>query len=285
MKKDICVLVGWQRPEFMTVCLEQIVKAERSEELKYIFALDEGHDPKYYDIIKDFPYESGIIKMHHTPYKTGKQSYNVLNAMIVAKNHTNKYIFYVEEDIFIGVDFFNFHYAVHEREKNLFCSIGTKVNDSEHKVTNNPAYYFEGNEHDYQSWGNCFNEAIIRLYIEQHFTVDYFTNPGLYCLKQFPDNYLKGNFCEQDGLTKRIMMKAGMRSIFPDVPRAYHAGFYGYNRYQARESTYEKRLEKVRDICFDPVKMEAACLPGYYKDSQPVDLTIKTTDYAKREKF
>jgi hypothetical protein len=79
---------------------------------------------------------------------------------------------------------------------------------------------------------------------------------------------------EQDGLIRRIMEINRMRSAFPHLPRAYHAGLYGYNRQpHYLKMKYEQKLALVKDVCFDKVKMrQYAQSEEYYLDSVPCEL-------------
>jgi len=77
------------------------------------------------------------------------------------------------------------------------------------------------------------------------------------------------------------MMQDGNRCIFPHVPRAYHAGFYGYNRPGVRPPTHEARVLKLRKIVFDKEQMKAYDKLG---DSEPIDLDINENTFNYAEK-
>ena len=127
---NLVVMPGHSRPEYFKVWIEQVKKANDAKGLFYLFCLDSGYDEKYMDLIYDFPYECAYIEM--PPAKglsLGKQSRNVLNGLIAAAQNTDELVYYVEEDIFIGVDFFRWHKEIHKRNKDIFCSIGTKSNN------------------------------------------------------------------------------------------------------------------------------------------------------------
>ena len=277
--KDVCVLVGWQRPEYMELCLERIVKAESSENLLYYVLLDNGYDLKYLDLFKKFPYEHILIKREKSQFSLGKQSYNVISGLLSASLETDKYVYYIEEDIFVSVDFFK--YCQSALQENAFCVIGSRDNeDLSYKGTDKNGYYLGGNK-SYQCWASAWKKENLLKYLKPHYVVGYFADPVNYIKKTFPNNPYGTRFCEQDGLTKRIMMQDGNRCIFPHVPRAYHAGFYGYNRPGVRPPTHEARVLKLRKIVFDKEQMKAYDKLG---DSEPIDLDINENTFNYAEK-
>ena len=270
---DIVVMPGHSRPEMFKVWTELVSKANGADELFYLFCLDSGYDPKYDELIKDFPFDYSVIRMPKSNLTLGKQSRNVLNGMIAAANHADSLVYYVEEDIFIGVDFFRWHQEIHRQQKDIYCSIGTKANDTKYELSGNPNEYYLTSEPDYQSWGSCFRKEIILDMIYPHYNDQYLHDPTGYCLRTFPDAYLKGRFTEQDGLIKRILEKAKMKVAYPCLPYAYHSGFYGYNRQpHIMRKSYEEKLKLIHEVCFDKEKMKRFSLPGYDVDSVPVDL-------------
>lgn len=273
MNKDICIIVAWQRAEFLQLCLELVMRCDDADKLFYVFALDEGHDILNYELIKQFPFENTMLTMGKSGYKLGKQSYNVLNSMLAAANQTKELVYYVEEDIFIGKDFFTFHKDLHEKEPDIFCSVGTKCNNTNWQtIADQDAYYLSPNP-DYQSWGSCFKKDMLNKYIKPHFVENYFNDPAGYC-RRFKDSIIGHFFCEQDGLIRRIKEKDApeLKIAYPHVPRGYHAGFYGYNRQQKKLKTHKDRVELLRKVCFNKELMRKHSKPGLADDSVPVDL-------------
>jgi hypothetical protein len=282
---DIVVMPGHSRPEYFKVWSELIQKANGASELFYLFCLDSGYDPKYMDLIYDFPFECAYIEMPECSLGLGKQSRNVLNGLVAAAQHTDNLVYYVEEDVFIGVDFFRWHKEVHKREKDLFCSIGTRSNNYKYSTDGFPSHYFLSKEVDYQALGVCFKKEIILDLIYPHFNDNYLTNPTQYCLRHFPNSIIGRIWTEQDGLIRRILELKKMPVAFPCVPFAFHSGFYGYNRQpEIMRKSYDEKLKLIRDICFDAVKMKLVSEPmgeSYWKDSIPCELDL-TFDTLKR---
>jgi hypothetical protein len=274
--KNIVMLVGWQRPEFMELCLKHVQEAELSENFTYLFCLDYGYDIKYEELISNFPYEKFVIRRPNNGYKIGKQSFNVIAGLLACAKATKDIVYYIEEDIFIGKDFFKYHNSVLKQSPDVMCSIASKCNDTPHKTIDDKGAYYIGSDSDYQCWGTAWKKEKLLQVLERHHNQGYYSNPLGYILKEFPDNFLKERFCEQDGLTRREMMKQGLRCAFPHVPRAYHAGFYGYNRVQPRPTTHLERVKKLQEVCYSKELMDKHSL---YKDSQPYDLNINENSF------
>ena len=282
---DIVVMPGHSRPEYFKVWTELVQKAKGASDLFYLFCLDSGYDPKYMDLIYDFPYECAYIEMPEAEGLTlGKQSRNVLNGMIAAAQQTDEFVYYIEEDVFIGVDFFRWHKEVHKREK-VFCSIATKSNNTQYTVDDFASHYYITQECDYQALGVCFRKEIILDLIKPHYNDSYLSNPTAYCLRHFPLASIGSIWTEQDGLIRRILEQKKMSVAYPCLPFAYHSGFYGYNRQpEVMRKTYDQKLKLIRDVCFDKVKMRLMSEhmgPSYWMDSVPCELNL-TFDTLKR---
>lgn len=282
---DIVIMPGHSRPEYFKVWIDLVKKANDASKLLYVFCLDTGYDPKYMDLIYTFPYECAFIEMPEADgLSLGKQSRNVLNGLIAGAQNTDELVYYIEEDVFIGVDFFRWHKEIH-RKNNLFCSIGTKSNNYEYDTDGDHWHYFLTSECDYQALGNCFKKEVILDLIAPHYNDNYLKNPTGYCLRHFPESIIGRIWTEQDGLIRRILEKSDLKVAYPCVPYAFHAGFYGYNRQpEIMRKSYEEKLRLIQDICFDADKMRAVSEhmgPSYWKDSIPCDLT-KTFGKLKR---
>jgi hypothetical protein len=269
---DIVVTPLHSRPEMFKVWSELVTKCNGSSDLFYLFCLDYGYDEKYLDLIHQFPFECSYIEMPKSNYTLGKQSNNVLNGMCAAARHSDNLVYYLEEDIFPGVEFFRWHSEIHKQEPDIFCSIATKANDTRYDFALNPDAYYLTSEPDYQSWGSCFKKEVIIEMIYPHFNEAYLTDPTRYCLTHWPGSFIGSKWTEQDGLIRRILEASDLKVAFPCYPFAYHAGFYGYNRQpEIMRKTYEEKLKLIQEVCFDREKMKAYSI---YQDSDPVDLKV-----------
>ncbi len=264
----------FNRPEFLKLWIELVLKCDQVDDLLFIFCLDYGYDRKYLDLIDDFPLMNAIIEMPLSRLKLGKQSHNVLNGLMSGANHSDCLVYYLEEDVFPSKDFFKFHAEIHKQQKDIFCSIATKNNDSPYKTNDMRSDYYLSDRYDYQALGTCFKRSVLLELIRPHFNNYYLTDPVGYCASNFPKSIIGPFFVEQDGLIRRVLEMSKGKVAFPHLPRAYHAGFYGYNRQpQILKLNYDKRLAKIRGIVFDKEQMKKwSQNEAYYADSTPVEL-------------
>lgn len=282
---NICLIPCHTRPEFLFVTLELIAAAEGADKLEYVFLLDKGYDKNLIPIINNFPFKFGIVERKQTVPGIGKQSMNLLEGYRWAADTKADYVFMIEDDIFIANDFFKWHLAVHEQNPDLFVSIATDNHNSKFEVTTDIESYYIGNHTDYQSLGVCFNRSKIKEHLSPHCNNQYYRNPVQYCSSRYPFTSLHKSFVEQDGLIRRIKEVNKLDAAFPDVPRAYHAGFIGKGRNANKRlrGNMAQRIAKVREIAFDSNKMrEAAERPEYFEDSKPVNL--KNNQWQKLQK-
>ena len=262
----VVIIVAYNRPQFLQLCLERIQLSEGAENNQYIFALDYGYDPAIRSVINSFPFNHMIIETPNKGYTIGKQSFNVLNSWLVATQY-GELCCMIEDDVMIGTDFFKWHETVHKLNPDLFAAVGTKNHNTRVTVNNDLNAYYVTRNMDYQSLGVSIRSDVINQYIKPHFNKSYFIDPVNYCTRVFPPSEIGSAFAEQDGLIRRI--KSGLPVAFPCVPRAFHSGFYGKNRGTKRKFT----VEQLRTIIFDPVAMRNHCgKPEYFYDSEPVNL-------------
>lgn len=272
---NVVIIPCFNRPEFLYITLENVKRASNSDKFVYLFSLDSGYDPEIENIINEFPYDKIVIKRKKTQYKAGKQSYNLLEAYREAAYLSDEYVILLEDDFFINADFFDWHLAVMNENKNAFCSIGTANHNTWHETLDDDSAYYFGTDTDYQSWGVCWRKEVLERLIIPHCKDIYYSNPQSYVKNVFKGNWLAHHFCEQDGLIRRIRNEnKDMEVIFAHKPRAFHAGFYSYHRESYRPSgTIMDKVEYVLSIINDKDKYAAAC--GEFKDSEQIDLQYK----------
>lgn len=276
---NCCIIVAHSRPEFLAICLEYIERADNYNDVDYIFALDYGYDKDNLIFIEKFKASKKFLIETGNIYPLpSKQSYNVLNALIqTARKKKYELIYYIEEDVFIGKDFFTFHKEVHKKEPDLFISILSKnVNEKTPVSDDVNGYYYNPVVNAYQGIGSCLKSEKVLQYIEPDFCNEYFANQELYCVRHYPNSRLSNRYSEQDGLISRIHEKNNLHVVFSCVPRCFHAGFYGYHRYinaKLKSLSLEDKIDLIRDTVFDPQKVFKLIInKNYIFDSLPCNL-------------
>lgn len=270
-----CLIPAYFRPEMLHFVLKQIEKAEGAEKLHYVFNVDFGFNHTILSVIRHFPFSHEIrIQKRFEGHKDAKQSFNLLDGYLYCAARTDKLVYMIEDDIMISNDFFKFHEQAQQFPN--FCTIGVKNPNRkiyEMEVSNIDIYK---TNNDYCSLGVCFDKDVINKHIAPHINKEYFNNPYKYVENHFPKSGISGSYCEQDGLIRRIQMQLDLPIIYPVVPRAFHAGFYGKNRKKYISGSFEQRKKYVEKIIFDDEQMRLnAMIPEYYEDSRPCNLTIE----------
>ena len=274
-KKGTVIVPAYNRPEFLSLCIDYIHKANGSANYKYLFCFDSGYEKDNDIVIQKFKYEYSVIKLESHPYHKGtKLAFNILNGYMNAIDGGGL-VYLIEEDVFIGVDYFNWHEQVQELE-DVFCSIAAaNFNNRNHPKGEAHEYYIDSGI--YQSVGVCFKADKIRQYIEPHFNGLYFANPYRYAKEIFPNSKIDASCVEQAGIIHRVSELNNLKIAFPYIPRCFHAGIYGKNRGIPQKGTLVQKIEFIKHTVFDINEMRKYVSNEYYLyDSKPENLTVTT---------
>lgn len=269
------LIPAYRRPEFLWHCLQNIKLAEGADQLHYIFRLDNGHDPECLDVIKDWPYSHEVAATRRTPYRVGKQSYSLLTGYAIAAERSSGLVFMIEEDVMVARDFFRWHLAVQEAVPTAFCSIAVANPNRAMAIANDrtDAYYLGGS--DYCSLGVCFRKEIILAHVLPLAQSRYFSDPIGFVARNFKGSPIGASFAEQDGLIRRAQMALGPSApiVWPWIPRAYHAGYYGANRGAGPRGHLTGRIANLSAVIYSDEAMRIfAKHPEWYHDSRPINL-------------
>jgi ubiquinone/menaquinone biosynthesis C-methylase UbiE len=271
--KNIVLIPAWRRPDFLTVCTDLIKETPGADRNVYVFALDRNYAPESEMVARSFPFEK-VIRV--TPnHRFNGNSYNVLEgykacAGLVPK-YQSKLVYLIEDDIFIGKDFFDFHEKINEQH-DAFC-VSAVRNQNDERMLNgslghDPAEVYRFGK--YQSLGVSWKPQYLNEVI-CHAHTGYYATMERYLVKTFPKSVYGTMWSEQDGLINRVMEARQTSAIYPTVPRAYHAGFIGYNRKGAQlPGRLEERVALLKRMTAD----EMNALAQEYKDITPIDLSV-----------
>ncbi|MCK9154709.1 MAG: hypothetical protein M0P12_01195 [Paludibacteraceae bacterium] len=276
------VIPCFNRSEYLELCLEFIMKADGWNELKYIFATDIGVTSQVLGVINRFKGSCYLVSPDSHNFKIGKQSKNVITGLLSEHCKEADHVFYIEDDVFIGKDFFTFGEAI-IKKTNSFAVILSKNANGKDSVCEDINSYYCKTDNQYQGIGVCFNNVFLKKYLSPHNEAKYFANPLKYILGVFPKSKLNASFCEQDGLIRRIIEENKLKVAFAHVPRCFHAGFYGYHRnpkgIDVYKMTSEQRKATILKNAFDIDSLrEIVKEEGMINDSLPVDLETSHND-------
>lgn len=278
----ICLIVGYRRPEYLELMLEKVTQADNYRDNAYIIALDEGFDVACKDVVHKHLSDVGYFIIHppHIKSKIGKQSWCVLYAMELCCKNADEIVYYLEDDIMIGKDFFTFSESILNACLDAYCAVMSRSNNHRIETTTDNNKFYLSDKADYQGLGVAFRPSAWISAMSQYLVPEYFDNPVGYCKANFKSVVCGEAFAEQDGLQRRVIERNGLKIAYPHVPRCFHSGIYGYNRKRSEMNwPYEKKLLFLRTTIFDPAKMETY---DKYNDSMPVPLDT-SHDRAIRE--
>lgn len=253
--KDICIVTAYKRPEMLHECLRRIQIAQGALDLQIWVCLDNRNRDPYnienLDVIRAFKDKLDLKLIVRQAHEFPGNSYNVLESYKAAFRAGPQYVFMVEDDVMVAKDFFHFHYAAHALTK-LFCSVAVKCTRRKDLVeSDDPSKIFLSTS-DYASLGVCFPHDSLS-YIVPYATEPYYSNTRGFINAYFKDSPFKNEDTEQDGLILRVMGHWNQLCAWPKVPRAFHAGYYGYHRMDGLlpMGPLENRIQNFHDVMFD----------------------------------
>jgi hypothetical protein len=272
-EKDVVVLPCWRRPEFLWHCLDNLTRADGIRDVHVLFRPDTGFSTENLEVIELFAERLSSFEINlpqPCPFRRTRQSANLLLGYLRAAAEAKQYVFLVEEDVMVGRDFFRWHRAAHAAGP-LFCSIAVKNPNRTLRLPDEAEGYYLSSG-DYCSHAVCFDKQVVRSMIAPHVNMAYFRRPKKYLRRHFPASAIGLGFVEQDGLLRRIQEPSTYSIAYPCVPRAFDAGFYGYNRPGEIGGSIRDRIQSLADTIYNPVAMRNAVNSALSGKCVPVDL-------------
>lgn len=273
-ERDVLLIPCWRRPEFLWHCLHNLSQADGAAELRVIVRADTGHSPENLEVVREFEHvwpDLQVVFPVRCPFRRTKQSANVLLGYLEAAALSRRFVFLVEEDVIVARDFFLWHRAVHAAAGEIFCSIAVKNPNRVHQLPNLADEYYL-NRGDYCSYGVCFDRRVLQRQIAPHVNLAYMRSPKKYLRRHFPFSHVGLGFVEQDGLLRRIQEQSDLPIAYPCLPRAYDAGFYGYNRPGGLGGEWRERVRALDAIIYDRERMRGVTSPEFAEQCVTVAL-------------
>ncbi|MHA2642824.1 MAG: hypothetical protein V2G41_09275 [bacterium JZ-2024 1] len=268
---DAVLIPTYERPEFLAITLDLLSKARGIDQCDIYLSIDDHPwqhpHPDIVTVAKSSGLPVKIIQQPPSPYRGNSQ--NVLRMLMSLATRGYRYIFYVEEDVFVARDFFDWHKKIHE-SGNFFASIAVRnQNEGAPAIEPNPELAYVSTT-DYSALGVCFPSSSIS-WISPHVREEYFSAMADYVVRKFPNSRFSSTWSEQDGLIRRIIEANNLVVVWPAVPRAFHAGYYGYNRGGCPPAlSLGDRIADLRRIMFDGDELNRRS--PLYKDIIPCSL-------------
>lgn len=245
-------------------CLTRLAKAAAGYDVRVVVTLDRKGTLECQQVAKSFSTSFAEIflrVMHHHQFHGN--SYNVLSGLKDAMKIPADLIHVVEDDIMVSLGYFAYHEAAHEVAPDAFSVSACR---NQNLIGEPPAAAYR--HPSYQSLGVSFRPEVGRRAVEHDKPVYYGDMVG-YCRRTFPGSLIPPGHAEQDGLFNRIRERERGVTVYPAQPRAFHAGFYGYNRTGRKLSgSIERRSEKILSMTSE----EMNAMAGLMKDHEVIDL-------------
>jgi hypothetical protein len=262
---EIVIIPAWRRPDFLYACLERLRLADDGQQ-EYWVSLDRGFDYTCEEVVLDFQQAfDGRLFYQNRSHSFHGNSYNVLMSYKDACETDASLIHLVEEDIFVGSDYFQFHRKAHELCPDVFAVSACRNQNHPFPVERQPEAFEDVvyTHRSYQSLAVSFKPQQLAR-ILPHVQSRYFSDMVGYCTRTFPQSKLQAAWSEQDGLLHRTVERDQLETAYGAVPRAYHAGFVGYNR-QGKElaGDFESRAEKLLRMDSAALNARAISIPDH----------------------
>jgi hypothetical protein len=255
MSRDLVLIPTLARPEYLSLALEHLVKAKAGREMSvWIFHDRHTDDPvkvstalaETKKVVGEFSLLLDLRFTARKPHAYPGNTYNFLEAYKEAYAQEDvRFVYTIEDDVFVTEDFFRWHEAVQER-RDYFCTIGwvmPKTHDRRHRSHiyrgTDPTEYIETTS-NFASIGVCWRREKLATVV-QHACVGLYTAcTNNYLQRAFPGSPVPARqWTEQDGLMTRILLAAKHSLVvaWPVVARCAHVGVAGYHRRRGYEFT------------------------------------------------
>lgn len=236
--RDIVLVPTYNRPEYLLLCLERILAADGGSE-KEVWVQHDTHQnipsadlSLTREVVCRFEGKFAYLRYgERLPHGYYGNTFSTMEMYKQACETDARFVYLVEDDVHVGVDFFRWHESV-QGSGTYFCSVAWSCRRNPKAVlSDDPLGYIE-TSCDYASVGVCWRRESLER-VAHHACPAYYANPSEYLRKAFPDNPIPGwKWTEQDGLIMRLLLQPGASNVvaWPSRPRCAHVGLHGYHR-------------------------------------------------------
>jgi hypothetical protein len=247
-------------------CLTRLAQAVADgTEVKVVVTLDRKGTVECRQVAQSFSKSFADIYMRVMNYhQFHGNSYNVLSGLKDALKVGGDLVHVVEDDIMVSLGYFQYHEAMHEAVPDAFAVSACRNQNLEGDAP--AAAYLHPS---YQSLGVSMRPGTVERIVVHEKPLYYGDMVG-YCRRNFPDSAIPPGHAEQDGLINRVREDLGASTVYAAKPRAFHAGFYGYNRAGTKIPSGSIEYRSARILAMNSEEMNA--MAGAMKDHEVIDL-------------
>lgn len=241
---DVVLILCYNRPEYLEVCLKKIMESVGFEKYCYVFQVDRNNRENDWLISRFSNYvECRFFKSPEHGYQGNCYNATIgyANAHRVGVEVGAKYGHMIEDDVIVSPDYFNFHERIWALNKdNDFGFVCGTQNQRVTSAIYDPAMVYRS--YYLQTLGISFPIYRFKEFGKYH-KLAYLLNPIVFLQMMFPTSKIDPKYAEQAGLVRRIMEQEV--GIYPTWPRAYHAGVYGQNQTAKTHKLNPVEIEKM----------------------------------------
>ena len=246
-------------------CMTRL-EAAATPDVTVVVSLDRARHPDCRKVVEGFAQRLPSVYLREMPpHKYHGNSYNILSGIQDCRSLGGDLIHVVEDDVLVAHGYFHYHEAMHQAAPDAFAVSACRNQNLTDAAVGAAAYLHPS----YQSLGVSFGAGVVDL-LASHARKDYYGDMVDYCHRTFPDSAIPRGHAEQDGLINRVREASGRATVYTSRPRAFHAGFQGYNRPGRSLSggTIEDRSARILSMTSEEMNARA----GEMKDHEVIPL-------------
>lgn len=225
---EIVNVIAWRRPDFLLATLMRLAQADLPG-VRYRINVDHEPDPLVPEVIDRFAWNVGkhrVETARRGPCADQGPTRNMLQALHESLEYGADRIHLIEDDVFVSVGYFAYHRSAHQLAPEAFCVTACKPDLDAPPV---------GPQASAQVTLQAFAPTVATSFrpdrlqeILGYLPMSYLEDRVGHLRQTFPDHPCAPHLWSGiDGAMGRVRHRMQRLTVFPEVGRAYHAGFVG----------------------------------------------------------
>lgn len=225
---EIVNVIAWRRPDFLAATLTRLGWADEPD-LHYRINVDHDPDPEIFGPIGKFAdtVARGRIELFERgPCADQGPTRNMLTALHESVEYDADLVHLIEDDVFVSTGYFGYHRSAHELAPDAFCA--TACNPDLDRAPSGPDVARKATLRAVApTVGTSFRPSRLRE-ILRLLPLSYLDDRVEHLRRTFPQHPCAPHLWSGiDGAMGRVRHHLGKLTVFPEIGRAYHAGFIG----------------------------------------------------------
>jgi hypothetical protein len=225
---EIVNVIAWRRPDFLLAMLMRLAKAD-TPGIHYRVNVDHDPDPLVPEVADRFSWNVGpkrVEVVYRGPCEDQGPTRNMLQALHESMNYGADLIHLIEDDIFVSTGYFTYHRSAHELAPDAFCVTACKP-DLDATPTSPQSFRQATLRPFAPTVGTSFRPERLRQILD-YLPMSYLEDRVGHLRRTFPQHPCAPHLWSGiDGAMGRVRHRLDKLTVFPEIGRAYHAGFIG----------------------------------------------------------